>query len=328
MGRVAYNDGYDHDPEVYGNGLPGWLLAQLDMQRQQQEGGAFPRTPNSNASSGFRAEGGLLGRLDSLAAEENQYQPIAGASWPAPSAAPNIGQPLLNMPPQPVPPQSPGQTYQQAQSGHGVGSPNVQETSPFFDPMDTAKSFGIGVANGVVDTVGLPGTVATGFGFLPEHYVENPIRRFLGYPDLPPGEPGWVEAIGPNNIRRQIERFSPKFYEPKSAVGRYAETIGEFAPAIVGGELPGLWKAGRAGIAQASRAMAGRFPKKLLDDAIVPGAIVQALEDALPNSKIGQDIQKSFPIVTTVEKHYPTIRNAMPAVVQGVQYYLRRKGAP
>jgi len=41
MGRVAYNDGYDHDPEVYGNGLPGWLLAQLDMQRQQQEGGAF-----------------------------------------------------------------------------------------------------------------------------------------------------------------------------------------------------------------------------------------------------------------------------------------------
>jgi len=49
MGRVAYNDGYDHDPEVYGNGLPGWLLAQLDMQRQQQEGGAFPRAPNSNA---------------------------------------------------------------------------------------------------------------------------------------------------------------------------------------------------------------------------------------------------------------------------------------
>jgi len=39
MGRIAYSDGYDHDPEVYGNGLPGWLLAQLAPVIAERRGG-------------------------------------------------------------------------------------------------------------------------------------------------------------------------------------------------------------------------------------------------------------------------------------------------
>jgi hypothetical protein len=98
--------------------------------------------------------------------------------------------------------------------GAGAGSP-VSPEAPTFDPLDIAKSLGVGVANGAVNTVGSPADALTA----------------LGYPS------DWTASHGSDSWRRWIEeKFNTKFYQPNSMGGRYAETIGEMMPMLLLGE--------------------------------------------------------------------------------------------
>ncbi len=84
-----------------------------------------------------------------------------------------------------------------------------EASAPPSMAADIAKSGGIGLAKGVIGLAGLPGDVSSWMGgnFLPT-------------------------SAG---IQKKIEGVTGQFYEPKTTAGQYAQTIGEFAPAALGG---------------------------------------------------------------------------------------------
>jgi len=90
--------------------------------------------------------------------------------------------------------------------------------APPPDPVDIAKSAGIGMANGLVNTAGLPADMLTGLGYL-----------------------SYLKPWTSDELRRWMERYTGGFYQPESRDGRYAETIGEMSSLILpGGLLTGL----------------------------------------------------------------------------------------
>lgn len=97
---MNFRDAYELDPETYtgGGGLPGRLRALM------QQPGAYPdATPNVAPGATFDSsgspQGGLLGRLLALQAEQSRYQPVRENSGQPPSVArnPNFRQ-LLRVP--------------------------------------------------------------------------------------------------------------------------------------------------------------------------------------------------------------------------------------
>jgi hypothetical protein len=92
---------------------------------------------------------------------------------------------------------------------------------------DVAKALGIGVAQGGIGLATLPGNVEQ----LGRMGV-NAASRGLGGSDLVSNDaflPTYQDAKG------AIEGYTGEFYKPKTTMGEYARTIGEFAPAGVGG---------------------------------------------------------------------------------------------
>ena len=61
---------------------------------------------------------------------------------------------------------------------------------------------------------------------------------------------------------------------------------------VMGGEVPGA-----VGGAQAAGAALRELPGMLAKHAVAPGIAAQALEEALPDSKVGQTLQKAYPVV-------------------------------
>jgi hypothetical protein len=97
---------------------------------------------------------------------------------------------------------------------------------------DVAKSATVGAGKGVISLAGLPGDIAElGARGIDRasRYVGNligvdvPERR-----DRPP-------TYGSGDIQKIVEGVTGKFYEPQTTAGRYAETVGEFLPGLVGG---------------------------------------------------------------------------------------------
>jgi hypothetical protein len=172
-----------------------------------------------------------------------------------------------------------------------------------LDPIDIGKSLGVGVTNGVINTVGLPADALTA----------------LGYPS------DWAVSHGSDGWRRWIEdKFNTKFYRPNSMAGRYAETIGEMAPMLLlgegvgaplGGALSGGWRAFRTGQQIGMEALHGaqsaagqalrELPGTVLKHAVAPGMAVQTLEEALPESKAGKTLQKMYPIARRAIPYVP-----------------------
>jgi len=115
-------------------------------------------------------------------------------------------------------------------------APTAAPTSGASTTVDVAKSAGIGLAQGAIGLATLPGNVeqlgriginAVGDLVGAEGNVVSPETYLPNYGDVKAG----------------IERkFTGEFYEPQTTAGEYARTIGEFAPAAVGG---GLSVAGR-----------------------------------------------------------------------------------
>lgn len=88
---------------------------------------------------------------------------------------------------------------------------------------DVAKSGGVGVARGALGMVGLPGTIeqlgrmginAAGSALGAEGNVVSPETA------LPTG----------SDLQKRVEGVTGKFYEPQTTAGKYARTVGEFAP--------------------------------------------------------------------------------------------------
>ena len=97
---------------------------------------------------------------------------------------------------------------------------------------DVAKSGGIGLAKGAIGLAGLPGDLSNALA-KGSQYASDYIAQKLG------GDKG-PEATGPllptsGGIQKAIEGQTGEFYKPKTTAGEYAQTAGEFAPAMLGG---------------------------------------------------------------------------------------------
>jgi hypothetical protein len=105
-----------------------------------------------------------------------------------------------------------------------------------------------------------------------------------------------------------MENCVGDFYQPRSRAGRFAETIGEMAPmALVGTALGGVV---RGAVVPALRELPGTLAKH----AVAAGAVVQALEEALPDSQAGE----------TLQKVYPALRQVLPAALAAKRHLNKR----
>src|SRR5215475_8515761 len=110
----------------------------------------------------------------------------------------------------------------QVQQPRGWGTEDTQVGAAPEKPTatwgETAKDVGrsivSGVEKGFTGLAGLPGDIA---GLFPESWRDK-------------------EAKLPTSAETQkaAEKYTGKFYEPQTTAGKYAHTVGEFAPAVVG----------------------------------------------------------------------------------------------
>lgn len=92
---------------------------------------------------------------------------------------------------------------------------------------DVAKSAGVGLAQGVLGLATLPGNMeALGRAGI------NAAADLVGI-KAPVGDETYLTNF--NDAKRRIEPYTGKFYEPKTTLGKYARTGGEFATLAVGG---------------------------------------------------------------------------------------------
>lgn len=120
-----------------------------------------------------------------------------------------------------------------------VDVPDWARTPPAVKPemtagetaLDAAQSFGIGAAKGTIGLGGMGGDIReAGAGLIGKTGLVSPetasnVIRYLPLMGGPTSQ----------QIRSTIEDATGKFYEPKSATGRYAEFAGELLPAVIGG---------------------------------------------------------------------------------------------
>lgn len=93
---------------------------------------------------------------------------------------------------------------------------------------DAAKSIGIGAAQGALGIATLPGNLEqlARLGF-------DKTATALGYDD-PALEKNTILPTF-NDAKSAIEKYTGGFYQPKTTVGEYARTLGEFAPTALAG---------------------------------------------------------------------------------------------
>ena len=94
---------------------------------------------------------------------------------------------------------------------------------------DAAKSFGIGLAQGGIGLATTPGNLE----YLGRAGIDAAARG-LGYEDPQLSSNTFLPTY--NDAKGTVEKYTGEFYKPKSVVGEYARTVGEFAPmAALGG---------------------------------------------------------------------------------------------
>ncbi|MBR0694814.1 hypothetical protein [Bradyrhizobium lablabi] len=324
MVAINFRGGYEFDPETYaiGGGMLRRAIQQQNLQQQGYDFSSAPNgTPNTNNDSFGSPQSGMLRRLHTLEAEQGRYQPIPGTGErviPLPQD-PNFRQlsRLPNSAPPPsadssASPATASQSIQQSEAdqarqareaaaarlARGVRSAARAEAPP-PDSVDIAKSAGIGLAHGTINTLGLPGEALTGFGYLPNNLVLNGLRRAIGLAKLAPNEPDYIRQYAtPDAIQQFIERYGPwefDFYQPKTRAGRLTETIAEFVPALLG--EAGI--AARLGGPAAARVLT-ELPETIVKHAVAPGIVVQGVEEAYPESQAGEALQKVYPVARRV----------------------------
>jgi hypothetical protein len=104
--------------------------------------------------------------------------------------------------------------------------------APVSTTADVLKSGGVGVGKGFIGLAGLPGDLA--------EYGARGIdaaTRFIGDKIGVEVQPRVARdpTYGSADITKAIEDRTGAFYKPQTTAGKYAETIGEFAPGLIGG---------------------------------------------------------------------------------------------
>lgn len=184
---------------------------------------------------------------------------------------------------------------------------------------DIAKSAGVGIGKGVIGLAGLPGDLAElgargldrAVQFLGGERRPEPAKSLSSlitdsskpqskYADRPP-------TYGSGDITKAVEGVTGEFYKPQTTLGKYSETVGEFAPGLIGGggagaiarraithvAAPGLGSEAAGQIAEGSAAepyariagaLAGGLAPTAIGRAVTPlpaSAARQALVDTL-----------------------------------------------
>lgn len=95
---------------------------------------------------------------------------------------------------------------------------------------DVARSAGRGLVKGAIATVALPGEARDLIGS-----GVKMAGRALGLPEPPPDIEKQAPSLFPSEatLRAPIESTFGKFEKPETMAGRYAQTVGEFAPAAL-----------------------------------------------------------------------------------------------
>lgn len=92
---------------------------------------------------------------------------------------------------------------------------------------DVAKSAGVGLAQGAIGLATLPGNL--------EALGRAGINAGAGMLGIKPPVSDETYLTNFDDAKRRIEPYTGKFYEPQTTMGKFARTIGEFAPLAVGG---------------------------------------------------------------------------------------------
>lgn len=136
---------------------------------------------------------------------------------------------------------------------------------------DTAKSLGIGVVKGGIGMAGAPGDVREFLSHGVDYAAEklgiskDKVGEFknLVYQGARFAPVTSAFANGPTSgeIQKTVEGVTGDFYKPQTKAGEYAQTVGEFAPALFGGEAALLPRIARTVIPALSSEAAGQATK-------------------------------------------------------------------
>lgn len=128
-----------------------------------------------------------------------------------------------------------------------VDAPPFDPSKPFEVPhltgwqraADIPASLGIGAVKGALGLFGGAGDLRELAGAAAKKLGADPSVGKSMLASIPYVGPLTGLAPTSADIRGAVEGVTGEFYEPKTTIGQYANTIGEFAPAAAGG-LPGL----------------------------------------------------------------------------------------
>lgn len=174
-------------------------------------------------------------------------------------------------------------------------------TAPAKDSpvMDILKSLGTGVARGAGELVFAPVTLAHAGARAIESGAEQ-VAHLLGYNPSPEFKAKQERAareagFGLGDVRRPVEAarsaisgaIDANLHAPQTTAGRYAQTIGEFAPAAFVGSAPGFIERGLAAhVMSGAPAVAGAaMPAALKAGA---GRVAGAVVPAIASEGVGQ----------------------------------------
>lgn len=141
----------------------------------------------------------------------------------------------------------------------GGGMTEVPKNVPAPGPShlaDITKSAASGLAGGAINLAGLPGDIQTGvLSLLRQAGIELPGNAFpnIAIGGLP------IQAPTSGLIREAAERATGPFYEPQTTAGEYAQTLGEFAPAAIGGATTAIGKVAQAALPAIASETAGQM---------------------------------------------------------------------
>lgn len=136
---------------------------------------------------------------------------------------------------------------------------------------DVAKSGGIGVVKGAIGTVGAAGDLrellSAGVDYAGQKLGADPERlqqlkgaTYEAARRAPYVGP-LIQAPSSRAITEKIEEHTGEFYKPQTTAGEYAQTLGEFAPAAIGGPAGVARKIAAVAVPAVVSETAGQFTK-------------------------------------------------------------------
>jgi hypothetical protein len=128
--------------------------------------------------------------------------------------------------------------------------------------MDIAKSAGVGLVKGGINTLGLLGDA--------ENLLVHGYDKLTGNERQQSYLPGFPTS---DFLQKKLESYTGPLYEPQTTAGEYADTIASFAPGLLTGGTSGLVGAGVKGAAK-------ELAKRAVADVALPGAASESLGQA------------------------------------------------